>query len=52
MIPNRSSSIPRKASITFARASSRVLPWLCTPGTSGIDAMIQPSSPASYTIVT
>src|SRR4051812_45474922 len=29
-------SISRKASSTFARASSRVRPWLKTPGTSGI----------------
>ena len=40
-------SISRSASITFVRASSRVRPWLNTPATSGIDAMIQPSSPGS-----
>src|SRR5215213_6772142 len=38
----RRSSIPRNASITFARASSQVLPWLCTPGTRGTDATTQP----------
>ncbi len=48
----RSSRIPRNASITFARASSRVRPWLFAPGTSGIDATIQPSSPSSKTMVT
>jgi len=40
-------SISRSASMTFVRASSRVRPWLNTPATSGIDAMIQPSSPGS-----
>ena len=44
-------SIRRSASITLARASSRVRPWLNAPGTSGIDAMIQPSSPGSKRIV-
>jgi hypothetical protein len=42
----------RRASITFPRASSRVRPWLLAPGTSGIEATIQPSSPSSKTIVT
>jgi len=49
--PKRNSRIPRSASMTFARASSRVRPWLFAPGTSGIEAMIHPSWPYSYTIV-
>lgn len=40
-------SMRRSASMTFARASSRVCPWLIAPGTSGMLAMIQPSSPGS-----
>ena len=44
-------SIKRRASITFALASSRVRPWLKTPAISGIEATTQPSSPASKTIV-
>ena len=31
----------------FARASSRVRPWLLAPGTSGIEATTHPSSPCS-----
>jgi hypothetical protein len=49
--PKRNSRIPLRASMTLSRASSRVLPWLRAPGTSGTEATIQPSSPASYTIV-
>jgi hypothetical protein len=49
--PKRSSRMPCRASITFSRASSRVRPWLRAPGTSGIDATIQPSSSGSNTIV-
>jgi hypothetical protein len=26
--------------LTFSRASARSLPWLCAPGTSGMDAKI------------
>lgn len=40
-------SMRRSASMTFARASSRLCPWLIAPGTSGMLAMIQPSSPGS-----
>lgn len=40
-------SIVCSASITFSRACARVWPWLWAPGTSGIDATIQPSPPSS-----
>ena len=49
--PGSGLSMSRKASITLARASSRVPPWLMAQGTSGVEAMTQPSSPCSYTIV-
>jgi hypothetical protein len=39
--------VPRSASITFSRASSRVRPWLLAPGTSGTEETMKPSSPCS-----
>src|SRR5207245_10299591 len=38
-------------STPFVRAFARVRPWLRDPGSSGIEAIPQPSSPGSYSIV-
>jgi|GEM_PF-5621671 len=45
--PGSGESISANASSTLSRASSRLRPWLSAPGTAGIEATIQPSSPSS-----